>query len=92
MTITKKKYDDKIKELINEERDVIRIRGAREHNLKNVDLQVPRNQFVVSHRAERFREILPGIRYDLCGRAEEIHGVSVLLCKTVSRTDGESRM
>lgn len=27
--------------------DVIRIRGAREHNLKNIDLDIKRNQFVV---------------------------------------------
>lgn len=28
-------------------KDVIRIKGAKEHNLKNVDLEIPRNQFVV---------------------------------------------
>ena len=28
-------------------KDVIRIRGAKEHNLKNVDLVIPRNEFVV---------------------------------------------
>ena len=27
--------------------DVIRIRGARQHNLKNVTLDLPRNQFIV---------------------------------------------
>src|SRR5689334_21971029 len=27
--------------------DFITIRGAKEHNLKNVDLKIPRNQFVV---------------------------------------------
>ena len=27
--------------------DVIRIRGARQHNLKNVDLTIPRNKFIV---------------------------------------------
>ena len=27
--------------------DVITIRGARQHNLKNVDLSIPRNQLVV---------------------------------------------
>ena len=27
--------------------EVIRIKGAREHNLKNIDLEIPRNQFVV---------------------------------------------
>ena len=28
-------------------KDVIRIKGAKEHNLKNVDLEIPRNEFVV---------------------------------------------
>ncbi|MCP4973909.1 MAG: hypothetical protein GY914_09630, partial [Prochlorococcus sp.] len=27
--------------------DVIRVRGARQHNLKNVDITLPRNQLVV---------------------------------------------
>ena len=27
--------------------EVIRIKGAREHNLKNVDIEIPRDQFVV---------------------------------------------
>ena len=28
-------------------KEMIRIKGARENNLKNIDLEVPRNQFVV---------------------------------------------
>ena len=28
-------------------KDVIRIKGAREHNLKNIDVEIPRNKFVV---------------------------------------------
>ncbi|HHY90595.1 MAG TPA: excinuclease ABC subunit UvrA, partial [Clostridiales bacterium] len=28
-------------------KDSIIIKGAREHNLKNIDLEIPRNQFVV---------------------------------------------
>ncbi len=27
--------------------DVIRVRGARQHNLKNIDLEIPRNKFIV---------------------------------------------
>jgi excinuclease ABC subunit A len=30
-----------------EDDDVIRVRGARQHNLKNVDLELPRNQLIV---------------------------------------------
>ena len=29
------------------ERDTIRIRGAREHNLKNIDVTLPRNKLIV---------------------------------------------
>lgn len=35
---------------MTEKKDIkkyIRIRGANEHNLKNIDLDIPRNQFVV---------------------------------------------
>ena len=31
----------------SEEEDIIRVRGARQHNLKNVDLDLPRNQLIV---------------------------------------------
>ena len=39
-------------------KEMIRIKGARENNLKNIDLEVPRNQFVVVYRAEWFWENL----------------------------------
>ncbi len=32
---------------ITDKKQYIRIRGANEHNLKNIDLEIPRNQFVV---------------------------------------------
>ena len=32
---------------IKKEKPMIRIRGARENNLKNIDLDIPRNEFVV---------------------------------------------
>ena len=32
---------------MNEKKEYIRIRGAREHNLKNIDVNIPRNEFVV---------------------------------------------
>ena len=31
----------------NQDDDIIRVRGARQHNLKNVDLELPRNQLIV---------------------------------------------
>ena len=30
-----------------EDDDIIRVRGARQHNLKNIDLEIPRNQLIV---------------------------------------------
>ncbi len=41
-----KKHDQERRSLMHKE-DCIRIRGAREHNLKNVDLTIPRNELVV---------------------------------------------
>ena len=41
-----KKADKAVNQLFPDER-VIAIRGAREHNLKNVDLIIPRDKFVV---------------------------------------------
>jgi len=38
---------------------VIAIRGAREHNLKNVDLTIPRDKFVV-FTAVRIRKVITG--------------------------------
>ena len=32
---------------MSEKKEYIRIRGAREHNLKNIDIDIPRNEFVV---------------------------------------------
>ena len=36
-----------VKLAIGSEENVIRVRGARQHNLKNVDLTIPRNKMVV---------------------------------------------
>lgn len=41
-----KKRDEKRRSLIHKE-DCIRIMGAREHNLKNIDVTIPRNELVV---------------------------------------------
>ena len=66
---------------MSEKKEYIRIRGAREHNLKNINIDIPRNEFVV----------LTGLSgYDLCGGTEKIYGVTVFVCKTVLRTDGKA--
>lgn len=41
------KVNGKVAKLTNLSDDLIRIRGARQHNLKNIDLDLPRNQMIV---------------------------------------------
>lgn len=41
-----KAQDTVVKNMVNA-KNMIRIRGAREHNLKNIDIDIPRDQFVV---------------------------------------------
>ena len=41
-------------------KDII-IKGAREHNLKNIDLVIPRDKLVVFHRAFRQRKVEPRV-------------------------------
>src|SRR6476646_4783801 len=45
----------------------ISIRGSREHNLKNIDLEIPRDKLVV-FTGLRFRQILACLRHHLCRR------------------------
>lgn len=40
------------------ERKYIKIRGANEHNLKNIDVDIPRDEFVVLTGTFRFRKII----------------------------------
>ena len=57
--------------------DKIIIKGAKEHNLKNVDLVLPRNKFIVFT--------------GLSGRTEKVCGKFVLICQTVLGTNGQAR-
>ena len=41
--------------------DKIVIKGAKEHNLKNISLEIPRGQISSNNRAFRFGKIFTGI-------------------------------
>ena len=47
----------------SQKKPFIRIRGAAENNLKNLNVDIPRNELVVLTGLSRFRQELPGLRY-----------------------------
>lgn len=47
--------------MAKKERKYIKIRGASEHNLKCVSLDIPRDEFVVFYRTFRLRQVITGI-------------------------------
>ena len=47
--------------MAEEKKELIKIRGANEHNLKNLDVDIPRNKLVVLTRSQWFRQIIPCI-------------------------------
>ena len=67
----------------------IKVRGANEHNLKNIDLDIPRNELVVltglsgSGKSSLAFDTIYANR-----RTEKVYGIAVILCETVPRTDG----
>lgn len=71
------------------EHKYITIKGAREHNLKNIDIKIPRDQFVVlTGLSGSGKSSLADTIY--AEEAAEIHGVSVVLCTAVLRTCGQA--
>lgn len=72
------------------QRKYIKIRGANEHNLKCIDVDIPRDEFVVLTGLSGSRQVFACVRYDLCGGTAALYGVFVFLCKTVLRTDGKT--
>ena len=66
------------------------IHGAREHNLKNVTLDLPRDKLDRVHGPVRLRQVLPRLRHDLRGGSAAVRRVAVLLRAAVPRPDGEA--
>ena len=69
--------------------DKIIVRGAREHNLKNVSVELPRDSLIVMTGLSRLRQKFPGFRYHLCRGAAALCGIALLLRPPVSGADGE---
>ena len=72
------------------DRRVISIRGAREHNLKNVDLDIPRDKLVVFTGLVGLGQILARLRHDLCRGPAALCGEPVGLCAPVPGDDAEA--
>ena len=70
--------------------DVIRVRGARQHNLKNVDVTIPCNKMVVFTGGEWQRQELLAFDTILPGSAS-LRRKSVGLCAPVPGSSGQAR-
>ncbi len=71
--------------------DVIRIRGARTHNLQGIDIDLPREPAHRDHRTLGLRQVLARLRHDLRGRPAALRRVAVRLRKAVPVGHGETR-
>ena len=67
------------------------IRGAREHNLKDVSLDLPARLPDRLHRAVRLRQVQPGVRHDLRRGPAPLRRVAVGVRPPVPRPDGQAR-
>lgn len=52
--------------------DKIVIKGAKEHNLKNINLEIPRDKLVVVTGLSGSRKIISCVWYTICRRAKKI--------------------
>ena len=71
--------------------DKLVVRGAREHNLKNIDLEIPRDKLVVITGLSGSGQEQPGLRHHLRRRPAPLCRVTLRLRPPVPGPDGEAR-
>jgi hypothetical protein len=66
---------------VAESHDLIRVQGARENNLKDVSVEIPKRRLTVFTGVSPARQDLPGVRHDRRGvAAAGLHKGSILRC------------
>ena len=70
---------------------VLRIRGARTHNLRGIDLDLPRDRLIVIHRPVRLGQVFARVRHDLRRGPAPLRRVAVGLRAAVPVGDGKAR-
>ena len=71
--------------------DTLLIRGAREHNLRNVSLELPRDKLIVFTGLSGFGQVVAGVRHDLRRGPAPLRRVAVVVRPPVPRPDGQAR-
>ena len=71
--------------------DRLIVRGAREHNLKDVSLDLPRDALIVFTGLSGSGQVEPGLRHDLRRGPAPLRRVAVGLRPPVPRPDGQAR-
>ena len=71
--------------------DRLIIRGAREHNLRDVNLDLPARRDDRLHRAVRLGQVQPRLRHDLRRGPAPLRRVAVVVRPAVPRPDGQAR-
>jgi hypothetical protein len=68
------------------ELDTILVKGAREHNLQNIDIELPKKKLIVFTGVSGLGQIEPGLRHHFRRGPAPLRGVAVGLCPPVHRS------